>query len=281
MFYKITMAFLLAILGFGIHAQEISGYVKDDKSREPIPFVNIWFKGTSQGTISDENGYFELSTSTHKIVNFSSVGYVQKEIAVKKFAKGQLTVLLAEDVQKISEVTVKPEVSRAKVLFKQILKNKKANRERIQKLDNYKSFARTTVYVALDSNSRASRFIDNLDEVTMEIDGHDLRFSPIYLAELAKQNSYKKDSIVYEKKDGIFPKLNQTIESMILLNVVVDLNFYEDQIDILGRGITSPINNSARMHYNIYLNDRQVKEKHIYWALDKHDPRCEIKVELI
>jgi Holliday junction resolvase RusA-like endonuclease len=27
-----------------------------------------------------------------------------------------------------------------------------------------------------------------------------------------------------------------------------------------------------------YLNDRQVKEKHIYWGLDKENPRCEIKV---
>ena len=27
-----------------------------------------------------------------------------------------------------------------------------------------------------------------------------------------------------------------------------------------------------------YLNDRQVKEKHIYWGLDKENPRCEIMV---
>lgn len=28
-----------------------------------------------------------------------------------------------------------------------------------------------------------------------------------------------------------------------------------------------------------YLNDRQVKEKHIYWGLDKENPRTEIVVE--
>jgi len=28
----------------------------------------------------------------------------------------------------------------------------------------------------------------------------------------------------------------------------------------------------------IYLNDRQVKEKHIYWGLDKENPRAEIQV---
>jgi Holliday junction resolvase RusA-like endonuclease len=30
---------------------------------------------------------------------------------------------------------------------------------------------------------------------------------------------------------------------------------------------------------NIYLNDRQVKQKHIFWALDKEKPRAEIRVE--
>ena len=27
-----------------------------------------------------------------------------------------------------------------------------------------------------------------------------------------------------------------------------------------------------------YENDRQVKEKHIYWGLDRENPRCEIEV---
>ena len=31
----------------------------------------------------------------------------------------------------------------------------------------------------------------------------------------------------------------------------------------------------------IYLNDRQVKEKHIFWGLDKERPRAEIIVETI
>jgi len=28
-----------------------------------------------------------------------------------------------------------------------------------------------------------------------------------------------------------------------------------------------------------YINDRQVKEKHIYWGLDKENPRAEIEVK--
>jgi len=31
----------------------------------------------------------------------------------------------------------------------------------------------------------------------------------------------------------------------------------------------------------IYANDRQVKEKHIYWGLDRDNPRSEIKVQTL
>ena len=35
------------------------------------------------------------------------------------------------------------------------------------------------------------------------------------------------------------------------------------------------------MQGRIYLNDRQVKEQHLYWALDKDNPQSEITVEKI
>lgn len=31
----------------------------------------------------------------------------------------------------------------------------------------------------------------------------------------------------------------------------------------------------------VYLNDRQVKEKHIHWHLDREEPRCHIYVAVI
>ena len=39
----------------------------------------------------------------------------------------------------------------------------------------------------------------------------------------------------------------------------------------------------GRVEYvgGIYLNDRQVKEKHIVWALDRENPRAHIRVEAI
>ncbi len=256
MLQKILVVTLLAILQFNLSAREVTGYVRDEKSHEPIPFTNIWIKGTTRGTMTNADGFFELSISESDTLSISSVGYYKKEIPAKEITQNPLMIFLSEEVQELGEVTIKPEIPRAKVLLKKIMDRRKQNRREIQSVENYKTFARTTVYVAIDSSSAtANRIIDNMDEVTMKMDGQDMRFSPIYLAELGENYSLGKDSTVYKRRDGIFPKLNQTIESQILLNVVIDLDFYKDQINILGRGITSPLSNTASLHYNYYLND--------------------------
>ena len=255
MLHKITLAILLATIYLEAFSQEITGFVKDRKSQDPMPFSNVWIKGTTIGTMSDVNGEFLLELSQNDTLCVSSVGYKKQEIPAKNINEIPYVIFMEEMVQEIGEVTVKPEVSRAKVLLRKVLEKKKENQENIQNITPYKSFARTAVYVAIDSTSRVNRIINNMDEVTMKLDGQDLRFSPIYLAELGEENNRGKDSVVYERKDGIFPKLNQTIESLILLNVVVDLDFYKDQINILGRGMTSPLSNSAQLHYDFYLND--------------------------
>lgn len=243
------------MISFGIFAQEITGFVKDRKNQEPVPFSNIWVKGSTRGTMSDVNGQFILKLSEKDTLCISSVGYRRWEIPAKNITENPLVVFLDEEVQELGEITVKPEISRAKVLLKKIQERKKENRENIQKVSDFKTFERTTVYLAVDSASRANRIIGNPDEVTLKLDGQSLRFSPIYLAELGEKNVGGKDSVVYNRKDGIFPKLNQTIESLILLNVVIDMDFYRDQINILGRGITSPLNNSAQLFYDFFLND--------------------------
>ncbi|NCB07434.1 MAG: carboxypeptidase-like regulatory domain-containing protein [Bacteroidia bacterium] len=255
MLHKMILTIILTMISFGIFAQEITGFVKDRKNQEPVPFSNIWVKGSTRGTMSDVNGQFILKLSEKDTLCISSVGYRRWEIPAKNITENPLVVFLDEEVQELGEITVKPEISRAKVLLKKIQERKKENRENIQKVSDFKTFERTTVYLAVDSASRANRIIGNPDEVTLKLDGQSLRFSPIYLAELGEKNVGGKDSVVYNRKDGIFPKLNQTIESLILLNVVIDMDFYRDQINILGRGITSPLNNSAQLFYDFFLND--------------------------
>lgn len=255
MLVRFVIIVLLAVAGSGALAQEVSGYVKDAATGEALPYVNVWIKGTQQGTMTDVRGWFKIASPAKDTLAVSSVGYVPEEIPINKNGNNQLTVSLKEDVREIGEVTIKPEIPRAKVIFNEILRHKKENREEVLGFRNYKTMEMTTVYIAVDTTSRIIRSFGNLEDVTMKMDGQELRFSPVYLAERGQDVTTDSSRVVYQRKNSIFPRLNQAFETVILKNVVVDLDFYKDQIFILDRGFISPLSNGAMSYYNLYLND--------------------------
>ena len=97
-----TLLFLVA-LSLGIYAdQQVSGVVVDGKG-EAIIGASIQAKGTTQGTISDIDGSFEMSVSESvKTLVVSFVGMATQEVAVGK----NLRIVLQENSEVIQEVVV-------------------------------------------------------------------------------------------------------------------------------------------------------------------------------
>lgn len=249
------IVFLLFLSGVGLNAQKISGYVRDKENEEPVPFANVWVKGTIQGVQTDADGYFEISSPQSDTLCASSVGFIRDQHLIKKNVDQKVNMYLSKEVQLLKDVTVNAKMPITKVIFKRIQEHKKENSEQIYSVGDYKTLQNTTVYLAIDTTSRANRLFDNINETTIKMDDQELRFSPIYLYEKAANTSDFNDSVVYSKKDGIFPRLNQAIETYILRDMVVDLDFYKEQIIIMDRGFVSPISSSAMSYYNIYFND--------------------------
>ena len=98
MMHKIVIAFLMTIVSFNSTAREISGYVQDGKNNDPIPFSNVWIKGTYTGTMTDINGYFILAMSDNDTLCISSVGYQRVEIPAKQITDIPLIIYLVEQV---------------------------------------------------------------------------------------------------------------------------------------------------------------------------------------
>jgi TonB-linked SusC/RagA family outer membrane protein len=88
------------------HAQQVvSGTVKDEKTGELLPGVNVVLKGTSTGTISDGDGKYLLEvSSSDAILIFSFVGYAKTEVPVA--GRSSIDILLASDVSTLDEVVV-------------------------------------------------------------------------------------------------------------------------------------------------------------------------------
>lgn len=97
---------IMLFLAGTIYSQgyQISGNVSES-SGEPLPFVNILEKGTSNGTVSDKDGNYTITvTDANAILVFSYVGYLTQEIPTL----GQTTIdaILELDIASMEEVVV-------------------------------------------------------------------------------------------------------------------------------------------------------------------------------
>ena len=102
-FYKIFLCLLLT--SSHIYAQEhkVSGRVLTDQG-QVLPGVNITIKGTTKGTITNQDGGFSLSAPSIGILVFSFIGFVNKEVPIDN--KTQLEVILSADMLQLNEVVV-------------------------------------------------------------------------------------------------------------------------------------------------------------------------------
>lgn len=75
-----------------------------DQAGEPIIGANIVEKGTTNGTITDIDGKFNLSISDKDMILVSYIGYLNQE--VNTFNKSKLFITLKEDTQSLDEVIV-------------------------------------------------------------------------------------------------------------------------------------------------------------------------------
>lgn len=81
----------------------ISGKVTDAQ-KMPLPGVSIMVKGTKRGTISNENGDFQIKANEGDVLQFFFTGYQPYLLAVGKSDSYQITLL--DDEKKLSEVLV-------------------------------------------------------------------------------------------------------------------------------------------------------------------------------
>lgn len=81
----------------------ISGKVTDAK-KQPLPGVSIMVKGTRRGTISNDNGDFQIKANEGEVLQFFFTGYQPYQLTVGKGESYQITLL--DDEKKLSEVLV-------------------------------------------------------------------------------------------------------------------------------------------------------------------------------
>ncbi len=85
--------------------QEIIGGIVEDSDGRPLPGVSVKIKGTSQGTVTDNEGRYSISVSrSNGVLVFSFVGFASQEITIVN--NKVLNVILLEETSSLNEVVV-------------------------------------------------------------------------------------------------------------------------------------------------------------------------------
>jgi len=100
------LVFLGVFVSLTLSAQNhsVSGVVKDKKG-ETLIGVTAIVKGTTNGTVSDIEGRYSISSvSANDIIVFSSIGYMNKEVSIDN--RSIIDVILEEEDQILNEIVV-------------------------------------------------------------------------------------------------------------------------------------------------------------------------------
>jgi outer membrane receptor for ferrienterochelin and colicin len=103
-----TILYLLSISysAFSQNKYTISGYITDSLSNERLIGANIWIEALQVGTISNNYGFFSLSTKENNCeISFSYVGYSTKYLNINLRKDTTLNISLVQS-NTIGEVTI-------------------------------------------------------------------------------------------------------------------------------------------------------------------------------
>ena len=88
----------------------ITGKIVDDETLEPLPFATVALKNKGKGTVSNNNGNFGLKITSdffNDTLSVSFLGYLGREIPVKKAFENNLTISMKREFISIPEIIIK------------------------------------------------------------------------------------------------------------------------------------------------------------------------------
>jgi hypothetical protein len=267
---KLKLFVFLFTICCALNAQhKISGQILDEDN-EPLPYVNIYLKNTTNGTSSNFDGRFELIVSKKRgRIEISFVGYETQSLKYSP-NKTYFKIVLKEASNTLDEVIIvskpkkrlKKKENPAYRILKEIWSRKKKNGLKLVKAYQYKKLQTTEIGL----NNLDSVFLKNifkkeykkiLEELPPNDDGINY-YIPLFISETVKKIygnntlNIEREDIEAEKSKGI-NKQGFIFDRMA--NTFNDIDIHKNNVSILKKSFVSPISTSGFETYDYVLHD--------------------------
>ncbi|MEM9837159.1 MAG: DUF5686 and carboxypeptidase regulatory-like domain-containing protein [Bacteroidota bacterium] len=270
---------LLALLCYpdDLSAQIIYGKVTNDLG-EPVPYANIFIRELSDGTVSDDEGFyqFRLETEGRYQLVFSSLGYETKAIDAAFTGDSLLlNVQLATSGVQLKEITVNAaKRDPAFGIIRKVIENKE------QHLKSFGSY-RTVVYLkAIERIDRKEKEKRKREKPLLEVDALPDPFeeqqkedqqlvASLNLIEMQATLSYQYPN-KYKEERTAFQRYGSGAGLFVPRFAETDFNFYRNLVRlnrIADAPIISPLSNNAILSYKYQLLSTDLEGDQIVYKI--------------
>lgn len=268
---KLRLVIVFFVLGFlsALAQTKVSGYVFDENNL-PIPYANILYKGSTQGTITNEDGKFYLESDDNwstLIVSF--IGFEMLEIPLTKSVNYGLKFVLKEEAASLDEVLIvtgkqskKASENPAIRILKKIWERKRQNGLNQFKQYEYDQYEKVEFDLnTIDSTLIKSKLFRGMEFVFEEVDTSNVTgktYLPIFLNESVKKIS-GDNTINKEREDLLGNKNSGFSNNQTIIDFIDDLyseyNVYDNYLKFFDKSFVSPLSRTGIQTYNYVLSD--------------------------
>ncbi|MDX5585539.1 MAG: DUF5686 family protein [Aureibaculum sp.] len=264
---KYLFILFLSITSVTFSQVKVSGTVIDE-SKEPVSFASVTFKGSTVGTVSDENGKFYLeSDKTYTQLEVSFLGFEKKIIALKA-RNFDLIIVLEEESASLDEVMIysgkqKKKGNPAIAILRKIWTKKHQNGIHLYQQFEYDKYEKIEFDLnSIDEKFKKKKLFKGMEFVFDKIDTSSITgksYLPIFINEAmykthGKNKPSKKfrEELIANKNSG-FDSNQELIE--FVKQLYVDYNIYDNYLKFFDKSFTSPLSRTGVSVYNYILTD--------------------------
>ncbi len=273
-------AYLIAFLTFCLNSFSqvsdktvIKGLVTDALTGYPIPYVSVFMKGTSIGTLTDISGKYRLETATPTVaISFSFIGYQAESREIKKGIEQTVDIRMSLTSITLDEVVVKAKKKEYKnnnnpavELIDKVVEKKDENRPEAFNYLQYKTYEKiqfafsniTENFRNINAFSKFSFVFNNID-TTKRISN---KILPLFIKESLSEHYFRrnpsesKEVLLAEKSINLDEYLNNKGAAAYLNYLYQNINIYDNEILFLTNKFLSPIAKTAPLFYRYYIID--------------------------
>lgn len=271
----ILIFFLL--LGYSKAQTKVSGRIFDEVN-EPLAYATVLFKGSIEGTTSDENGRFYLESSKNwaqLVVSF--MGYETLEIELSKKVNFNLKFVLKEEANTLNEVVIavgkQPKKNNPAIaILEKIWKKRRQNGLKKYDQYSYKKYEKIEFDLnTIDSTFKNKGLFRGMEFVFKNIDTSAVTgktYLPVFLNESVSE--VFGDNILNREKKTIKGNKNTGFSNnQAIINFIDDLyndyDIYDNYIKLFYKSFVSPLSKTGVSNYNYFLSDSAfIKNKWCY-----------------